>query len=90
MPAGGPSEPVTTGSDPATRTGVTWRLQAVRGHGWLREWDQAGPIVTGDQREAHQFPTEAAALEAAQRLGRDRVPMLAVAGEATAYFMRGD
>lgn len=78
---------MTTGSDPATR--IVWRLQATIGHGWLRSF-HGGPIVTADVREAHQFDAEREAVEVLASMPRDRVPMVAVEGPSTPWYMRGD
>lgn len=67
---------------------MIYKLRAVEGAGWLRSLDSAGPIITGDQLEAEQYPSTAEALAVLRRIPRDRVAMRVVECEAHPRKMR--
>lgn len=71
-----------------------WRLRQVDGRGWLRELDPSsgGPYVTGDVREAQQFPSRSAALRALAAVEAlpDRVAMEPLEGPPTSRYRRGE
>jgi len=68
-----------------------WRIKAAEGHGWVREFFMAEPLITADFDEAAQFSVAADA-RAALRLANTgrRITHVLVSGSATERVEHGD